>query len=287
MGGTIEWVEAGGHRLRMRRSPKPGAPVLLLTNAWPQTIRCWDRQWDRLARRHELLAVDLPGFGLSSGTREVMRPSAQAAVLAALLERLGTAPPVMIAPDVGVPIALALADRHPGAVGSLVLFDGPADYPPDVGWEARLLYRSAVARRAMSLLGVPFTLETIRRGYRTKALRPSRAAVAEYIRAAASPRRFGLTLHYLGSYARELPRSGGWPGVDVPVLVTWGSEDAFLAPSNGERLAETLPHATWRPLAGVGHYAHEDAGERFLDLLDEWIAASFPSPDAAALAERE
>lgn len=277
MDSAIDWIEVGGHRLRIRRSPRAGAPALLLTNAWPQTIRCWDRQWDRLAQRHELLAVDLPGFGLSSGTPEVMRPSAQAAVLAALLDRLGTAPPVMIAPDVGVPIALALADRHPGAVGGLVLFDGPADYPPDVGWEGRLLYRSALARRVTSLFGVPFTLETIRRGYRTKAHRPSRAAVAEYVRAAASPRRFGLTLHYLGSYSLELPGTGGWPSVDIPVLVTWGSEDAFLAPSNGERLVETLPRGTWRPLAGVGHYAHEDAGDRFLDVLEEWLAASFPS----------
>jgi pimeloyl-ACP methyl ester carboxylesterase len=273
----FERLTVAGHDLRLRRAPNPGAPALLLTNAWPQTIRCWDRQWDALAERYELIAVDLPGFGLSSGTPDVMRPSAQAAVLRELLDRLGVEAPVLVAPDVGVPVALSLAANHPGAVSGLVLFDGPSDYPPDVSWEGRLLYRSAIARRLMSVFGIPFTLETLRRGYSAASSRPARRAIREYLRAAASPRRFGLTLHYLGSYAEELPRAGeGWPGVDVPVLVTWGLDDPFLAPANGERLARALPNAVWRPLAGVSHYSHEDAGDRFLSMLDEWIAESVP-----------
>ncbi len=97
----------------------------------------------------------------------------------------------------------------------------------------------------------------------------------EYLRAARNPRRFGTTLHYLGSYATELPREGGWPGVDIPVLVTWGTKDPFLYPSNGERLVRSLPNAEFNPMVGVGHYSHEDAGEQFFNVLNDWVARNF------------
>jgi len=267
---TFEWLTIAGHALRLRRAPNPGAPALLLTNAWPQTIRCWDQQWDALAERYSLIAVDLPGWGISPGTREVMRPSAQADVLHALLEELDGEAPVYVAPDIGVPIGLALAQRHPGSVAGLVLFDGPSDYPPDLSWEGRVLTRSAVARRITSLFGIPFTLETIRRGYSSS--RPARAAIREYLRLAASPRRFGRTLDFLASYSDELPQVAAALGrVDIPVLVTWGLDDPFVAPSNGERLARALPNAVWRPMAGASHYSHEDAGDRFVRTLDDWM----------------
>lgn len=270
MSPCFEWTVVDGHRLRLRRSERPGALRLVLTNAWPQTIRCWDRQWDALAAQYDLLAVDLPGFGISSGTRDVMRPSAQADVLAALLARESGPAPVLVAPDVGVPIALALAQRHPGTVAALVLFDGPSDYPPEVSWEGRLLYESAVARAVASFLGVPFTLETIRRGYRHN--RPSRDAVAEYVRAMARPKRFRLTLAFLESYAAELPAiAAGLATTTAPALVAWGRHDPFLAPGNGERLAAALPRATWHPFESASHYSHEDAGDEFLQTLARWL----------------
>lgn len=272
----FEWLTAGEHRLRIRRAARPGAPELLLTNAWPQTIRCWDRQWEQLAARYDLTAVDLPGFGISPGTDALMRPSAQAEVVATVIATLGLDRPTWIAPDVGVPIALSLAARRPELLSGLVLFDGPSEFPPELSWEGRLLARSPLARRITGGLGAPFTLETLRRGYRL-GRRPSRTAVAEYVRAFASPSRFTRTLRFVGSYADELPAVEVARGnIAVPVLVTWGERDAFVPAANGHRLAAALPQATWAPLAGAGHYCHEDAGDAFLTLLDGWMAAHVP-----------
>ena len=77
-----------GLSLRARSALRDDAPQLLLTNAWPQSIRCWDDQWDALAERFSLLAVDLPGFGRSEGRRSAMTPTARLAVLAQLVRRL-------------------------------------------------------------------------------------------------------------------------------------------------------------------------------------------------------
>ena len=70
--------EIGGFTVRLAQSRAPGRPTVVLTNALPQSIRCWESHWEGLAERFNLIAVDLPGFGLSSGSGDVMRPSAQA-----------------------------------------------------------------------------------------------------------------------------------------------------------------------------------------------------------------
>lgn len=161
----FEWIEVDSLRIRARRTADTGKPKLLLTNAWPQTIRCWDQQWSDLAKSFTLLAIDLPGFGISDGRADLMRPFGQAAVLARLLEQENFTSCVYVAPDIGVPVALALALESPGTLAGMVLFDGPAEYPPTVSWEGKLLYESAVARFVASFIGLPFTLETLRRGY--------------------------------------------------------------------------------------------------------------------------
>ena len=52
-----------GHDLRYARVASGDRPTLVLTNAFPQSIRCWESTWDRLAEHVDLLAVDLAGFG--------------------------------------------------------------------------------------------------------------------------------------------------------------------------------------------------------------------------------
>lgn len=272
-----------GRAVRTRRAPGPAgdAPPLVLLTAWPQTLRCWDGHWDALAARHPLLAIEPPGFGRAPlPTREVMRPSAQAAAVAEVLDRLGVTQAIVVGPDVGVPIALRLAQDRPDLVSGLVLFDGPASFPPRVSWEGRVLVRSALARRVASIAGVPFALELVRRGYRRR--HPPRAVVFDHLRSVASPRRFAAQLAFVGSYPTELPAiAARLTEVDVPVLVTWGEQDPFVLPAEGRALSAALPNATWSPLAGCGHYAHEDAGTAFTELLVGWVREVAPVGVAA------
>ncbi len=278
------WLDAE-RGVRVRRAPGPagsGPPLVLLT-AWPQTLRCWDSQWDALASRHGLIAIEPPGFGRAPlAPREAMRPSAQAAAVADTLDRLGVSDAVVVGPDVGVPIALCLAQDRPDLTAGLVLFDGPASFPPRVSWEGRLLVKYGWARTAASIAGVAFALEVFRRGYRRG--RPPRDVILDHLRSVVSPRRFGRQLAFVGSYEHELPAlAARLADVEVPVLVTWGQEDVFVFPDEGRALSAALPRATWAPLEGCGHYAHEDAGSEFLDLVNDWVAQVVPAPVASAL----
>ena len=265
----------GTRAVRIRRTAGPrggGRPTLVLLTAWPQTLRCWDAHWDALAEGHDLVAIEPPGFGRAPlAPRRVTTPSGAAAAVAEALDRLGVADAVVVGPDVGVPIALRLAQDRPDLVAGLVLFDGPASFPPRVSWEGRMLVRSRVARAVTACAGVPFALETIRCGYRRQ--RPSPGALWDHLRSVASPRRFAGQLAFVGSYPTELPViEARLREITAPALVTWGLEDPFVLPEEGRRLAAALPGGSWQPFAGCGHYAHEDAGAAFAELLEGWVA---------------
>ncbi|MEM9655779.1 MAG: alpha/beta fold hydrolase, partial [Actinomycetota bacterium] len=106
----------GDVELRIARVNRGGRPTVLLTNAFPQSIRCWESLWDRMAEHVDLLAVDLAGFGRSTGSGDVMRPSAQAGLLVELLDALGIDQVFLVGPDVGVPVTLWLAANEPDRV---------------------------------------------------------------------------------------------------------------------------------------------------------------------------
>jgi pimeloyl-ACP methyl ester carboxylesterase len=272
----IARAKVAGLSIRARAAIRGDAPQLLLTNAWPQSIRCWDRHWDALAEQFSLLAIDLPGFGLSEGRRSVMAPIAQADILSTIIASLDRGAVTVVAPDVGVPAALALAQEHPHLVDGLVLFNGPTHFPPGMSWTLAMAGRSRIYRSMLRYSGGVFAAVAFQFGYRIA--RPSMSALREYFQLSAAPRRFGLTLDYQASYAAELPLiQARLTEVTAPTLLPWGVDDPFIHLSEGQRIAAALPNSHWAPMIGCGHFAHEDAGDRFTQTLLDWHASQVTS----------
>jgi pimeloyl-ACP methyl ester carboxylesterase len=64
----------------------------------------------------------------------------------------------------------------------------------------------------------------------------------------------------------------------VPTLVLHGEEDRLVPPAAGRRLAESIPGARLRVVAGAGHVLTTDAEEEVADaILDHLSAASSAS----------
>ena len=81
---TPEYTTVDGVRIRYRMQRRQGAPKLLLINSLPQSIRCWDAHWEELATTFELLAIDMPGFGLSESRPDSVLHAGPPAVLCVL-----------------------------------------------------------------------------------------------------------------------------------------------------------------------------------------------------------
>ena len=276
-----------GHELRVARGGDPDHPTVVVTNAFPQSIRCWESLWDRLTERFDTLAVDLPGFGMSGGSGAVMRPSAQAAVLIDLLDANAIERAFFVGPDVGVPVTLWLASQHPDRVRGLNIYDGPGTWPTD--FDPAL--GAAVRSRAVRWLGTrpPMRQRLMKQNFAAATstgyvdFTPSAAATDEYRGICFDPAKHRNAFDFLGSYREELPLiEERLPTIAAPVLITWGAEDGFVRPSNAERLHSLLPNSELEIFADAGHFSHEDADQKWLDRFSAFVDASRRNADPKA-----
>ncbi|MCH9728234.1 MAG: alpha/beta hydrolase [Actinomycetia bacterium] len=253
-----------------------GRPTVVMTNAFPQSIRCWESLWERMAVNFDLLAVDLPGFGMSTGSGSVMRPSAQADVLARLMDANGIGEAFLIGPDIGVPISLWLAASQPDRLLGVNIYDGPGTWPTDFDPALRAATRSGLVR----WLGIrrPMRHQLMKQNFNaaTKAgyhrFKPSEDAVAEYRKICFDPEKHRNAFDFLGSYHDELPQlEKRLASVSVPVLITWGAHDRFVRPSNADRLHSLLPHSELTIFDDAGHFSHEDADDAWLQRLFAFV----------------
>jgi haloacetate dehalogenase len=125
-GFTLEFREANGRRLRLRRGGE--GPPLLLLHGNPQTHAMWHRIAPALAERFSLICPDLPGYGLSSkppatADHALMSKRAMAADLLALMRGLGHERFAVISHDRGARVAHRLALDAPEAVERLCVMD--------------------------------------------------------------------------------------------------------------------------------------------------------------------
>ncbi|MEL7208014.1 MAG: alpha/beta hydrolase [Actinomycetota bacterium] len=266
----FERQTVGDHDLRIASVGDGSRPTVVLTNAFPQSIRCWESLWDRLADHFDLLAVDLPGFGLSAGSGAVMRPSAQAEVLLGLLEARSLDQAFLVGPDVGVPVTLWAASVQPDRILGVNVYDGPGTWPTEFAPALRAAVRSgavrwlgrrAPMRRSLMKQNLAAATEA---GYHH--FTPSAEAVEEYRQICFDPVKHANALDFLGSYGDELPGLRDRLGsLEVPVLVTWGAHDEFVPPVNAEKLHELLPQSELTIFEDAGHFSHEDADQAWLD----------------------
>lgn len=268
----------GEIELRIARVTRGGRPTVLMTNAFPQSIRVWESLWDRLAEHFDLLAVDLAGFGRSGGSGAVMRPSAQAEILAQLLDALDLDRVFLVGPDVGVPVTLWLASTHPERLIGVNVYDGPATWPTDFDPALGAATRSRLVRWLGARAPMRGRLMALNYEAASHAgydhFEPSEEALHEYREICFDPEKHRNALDFLGSYAEELPQlEQQLPSVSVPVLITWGAQDRFVRPTNAERLHALLPNSELTIFENAGHFSHEDADGVWLERLLAFVAS--------------
>lgn len=227
-----------------------GQPLVLL-HGIGHRWQAWQPVIGRLAAYHEVIAVDLPGFGgspLPSGTVATM--AGTVASIVELLVGLGVARPHVAGNSLGGAIALELAAAGHAASATAL---SPAGFAS--GWET--LWALSVLRTHR--LGARVPDGVLRRAAGTARLRAlgwgmivGRPDLLEPERAVADARalRDGPGFVPVARAARGY-RFGGTP--PVPVTVAWGTRDRVLLPRQATRAREVLPGARHVALPGCGH----------------------------------
>jgi pimeloyl-ACP methyl ester carboxylesterase len=103
---------------------RPGRPIVVALHGITANAWSWGAVARHLGGELGLVAIDLRGRGASHAAPPPYGIRAHADDVAAVIERLGAAPAVLAGHSMGAFVALMTADRHPSAVGRLVLVDG-------------------------------------------------------------------------------------------------------------------------------------------------------------------
>ncbi len=119
-GRPVGRVTAGGHELAVVDLGR-GDPAIVLVHGLGSDLRAWQRNLDALARRHRVIALDLPGFGRSSKPRTVPSLAGWAACVDALTHALELRDFVLVGHSMGGQLALHHALALPGRARALVL----------------------------------------------------------------------------------------------------------------------------------------------------------------------
>ncbi|KOU16436.1 alpha/beta fold hydrolase [Streptomyces sp. WM6368] len=235
-----------------------GEPLLLLHGIGHHR-QAWHPVLDILAAEHDVIAVDLPGFGASEPLPAGVPYSlgTVAPALGALCTALGVERPHVAGNSLGGLLALEMGRSN--LVRSITALS-PAGFWTE--GERRYAFATLLAMRA-GAKALP--LPAVRRLSRTAAgraaltgtiyarpsRRPAEAVVAETL-ALRDATGFEDTLAAGGSvrFTEDVP--------GLPVTIAWGTRDRLLLRRQGVRAKHTVPGARLVRLPGCGHVPMND-----------------------------
>lgn len=229
-----------------------GTPLVLL-HGIGHRWQAWSPVLDQLAEHHDVIAIDLPGFGRSPGL-----PAGRAhdldtsvRVLGEVFDELGVSGVHVAGNSLGGLLAVQLAAQ--GTVSSATALS-PAGF-----WSSR---DRARALRALRMIAAGARVPPVLTG---AALRSARFRAGSVRLLYAHPERVDRRtamgdLHAMRASTGFAPtmragRDFAWSGPQprVPLTVAWGAADRILPPRQANRAAELLPGAHHVLLPGCGH----------------------------------
>ena len=267
------FMQLDGLKVRYAIGGKADGPTVLFLSPLPQSILCYDSTWAALSPDANLVALDLPGFGQSEGSRNYTTFAAQSAFLQKFIDTLGLTDVHIVAPDVGMPVALHYVLHCDHKAKSIMIGAGPSVQPSTDGSLVRKMIGSGFWRTMFTMTGASaFISGANQLGYLKYS--PSAAEVGDYV--ASYSGRIGAVTKWFKGYPEGCKDiDPHLATLDVPVQVFWGEHDAFLTAENAERLHARLPKSTLKIFKNCGHFFYQDNSTEFTGLVRSWIGGGY------------
>lgn len=269
-GARAETMDVAGLKTHVVRAGK-GAPVILLHGLGASSYS-WRFTVAELAKRFEVFAPDLPGFGRTDKPMDFDYSIAGLhRWVAAFMDRLGIEKARFAGNSMGGVITLWTAMDAGHRVERMALFGTPAfpENRPKLLWPLSWpvvgrLYEAALGETTLRYIAnstfvdkSKVTEEMIAEYGAPLKTAQGRRAVAEFIRRALPP--------------DWQARVASYATLRNPALVLVGDSDAMVDRRGGERLARALPSARFVYLDRCGHAPQEDAPDRVVPMLQEFF----------------
>ena len=243
-----------------------GAPLVLLHGMFGASAN-WHSIAVRLAGNFAVLAVDLRNHGASPHVSAMDYP-AMADDVARLLDELGLTDAHVLGHSMGGKVAMALALRSPQRVRRLIVVDiAPVAYA-----DRFTPLIDAVLR--LDLATVATRADADRQLARDIASAPVRALLLQNLARQGGGWAWRIDWRAI---AANLPALLGFaPGLGgrhcaVPALFVQGAESDYLLPEHRPLIETMFPQASFRSIAGAGHWVHADRPTELSEMVRGWL----------------
>ncbi|QBJ97944.1 alpha/beta fold hydrolase [Rhodococcus sp. ABRD24] len=265
-GNVVHYVDEGS------------GPILLLLSGNPVWSFVYRDVIAALRGRFRCIAVDFPGFGLSTGApgyRYLARDHAE--LLVSFLDRLELSRLTLVGHNWGGPFGLYAAQQRPDKFERLVLSNTWA-WPLNGDLSSELFSRGVgnpIGRALIRRFNL-FVNYYIPSAHKRRNL--SGAEMAHYREAMPTPERrrpcAALPSEIVGARGFFTDLAGRLSTLaKLPTLIVWAEADPIFTDKYRERFEAIFPNHTTKVLHGVGHFLQSDAPAEFSEAIVTWWAA--------------
>ena len=247
----------------------------------------WLENLPRVAQERRALALDLPGFGVSSEPREKVTIPWYGRCVEALCDRLDLGQVAIVGNSMGGFISAEVAIQFPSRVSRLVLVSAAGISSTNVRRRPILLGGRVVAA---------ILTNTIPR-QRAIASRPTARHLSPLAFVARYPKLLRADLVYEGLF-----KGTGKPGFDdalranldydftdrlpevkVPTLIVWGENDSIIPARDANEFERLIPDSRKVVMRETGHIPMAERPQAFNDLLMDFLAETGPAEEKEAV----
>jgi 3-oxoadipate enol-lactonase len=245
----VPHVDVAGERFFVETAGR-GAP-LLMVHGFPLDHSMWRAQIDHFAASHQVVAVDLRGFGQSVVTPGKVSMAQLADDCRGILDALEIEEPVTFCGlSMGGYVGWQFARKYPARLRRLIQCDTRAIADTAEAAAGRMKLAEHVLAAGTGPVSQAMLPKLIAPGTRER--RPDVVEALRAMIAAAPPAGVAAALHCLA----ERPDVTGWlADIRVPALLIVGAQDAISPPEEMRSIAAALPDARLVVIPEAGHMA--------------------------------
>jgi pimeloyl-ACP methyl ester carboxylesterase len=227
-----------------------GGAALVLVHGWTSNLEFWNAQMSELAKRNRLIAIDLPGHGLSDKPEITYNMDLFARAVDAVLRDAKVKRAVLVGHSMGTPVIRQFYRKYPEKTLALVIVDGALRPFGNKAIADQLLagFRSPnykqVGEQMLSMMSGP-NLSTADR----ERIKASMLNTPQYVMTGAMEGMFDNSIW-------------GLDKINVPVLAIMAKNPMYPAGME-QTYRDTAPNLDFQMWDGVGHFLMMEKPKEF------------------------
>jgi pimeloyl-ACP methyl ester carboxylesterase len=233
-----------------------GKEAIVLIHGWACDLTFWKQHTPELSKKARVIALDLPGHGLSDRPEVAYTQRYFAEAVYAVLKDAGVSKALLVGHSMGAPIARLVIADHPDIAVGIILVDAAVwpSSPEDIErrkQRTRPLIAGLLKQYVQTAgpfidpMFVPSTPQALRDEIKFKML--------------------GTPAHVAASAMEDFITSDVWtlPQCDLPALALLAKREGRPLERETQLLQKVFPKAEVQTWEGVGHFLHMEQPQKF------------------------